>query len=155
MFIAETAARKSATINTSHGCPKTSHRDRSRSTHGRRLSLQPEGLADGIEVTVLSYDRRTYNHVVRDPEGREWTIQALQNLDAGSEYLLGARWLPGDHPLVLAELKKSFGQFERFMTKKTTRKRKTRKRRYADYMKITPREWAQRCRRGIEWARRP
>jgi hypothetical protein len=69
----------------------------------------PEGLADGIEVTVLSYDRQTYNRVVRDPEGREWTIKALQNLDAGSEYLLGARWLPRDHPLVLAELKKSFG----------------------------------------------
>ena len=67
----------------------------------------PKGLADGIEVTVLSYDRRTYNHIVRDPEGREWTIQALQNLDAGSEYLLGARWLPEDHPLVTAELKKT------------------------------------------------
>jgi hypothetical protein len=64
----------------------------------------PEGLAHGANVTVLSYDRTTYNHVVRDQEGREWTIKALQNLDAGSEYLLAARWLPGDHPLVLAEL---------------------------------------------------
>ena len=64
----------------------------------------PEGLPHGVEVTVLSYNRQTYNHVVRDRDGREWTIKALQNLDAGSEYLLGARWLPGDHPLVLAEV---------------------------------------------------
>ena len=63
----------------------------------------PEGLPHGIEVKVLRYDRQTYNHVVRDPEGREWIVKALQNLDAGSEYLLGARWLPGDHPLVLPE----------------------------------------------------
>lgn len=69
----------------------------------------PEGLAHGVEVTVLSYDRQTFNHVVRNPAGREWTIQALQNLDAGSEYLLGARWLPGDHPLVRAELMKNPG----------------------------------------------
>ena len=55
---------------------------------------------------MLSYHERTHNHVVRDREGREWTIKALQNLDAGSEYLLGARWLPGDHPLVMAELNK-------------------------------------------------
>jgi hypothetical protein len=48
-----------------------------------------------------------YNHVARDPEGREWTILALQNLDTGSEYLLGARWPPGDHPLVLSELMKT------------------------------------------------
>jgi hypothetical protein len=66
----------------------------------------PEGLAHGVAVTVLSYDRQTYNHVVRDPDGREWTIKAHQNLDAGSEYLLAARWLAGDHPLVLAELMK-------------------------------------------------
>ena len=52
----------------------------------------PEGLAAGVDVTVLSYDRQTRNHIVRDREGREWTINALQNLDAG--YLLGARWLP-------------------------------------------------------------
>jgi hypothetical protein len=67
----------------------------------------PEGLANGIEVTVLSYDRQTYNHVVRDRQGRGWTIQAPQNLDAGSEYLLGARWLPEDHPLVLTELRRT------------------------------------------------
>jgi hypothetical protein len=66
----------------------------------------PAGLADGVEVTILSYDKQTYNHVVRDPGGREWTIKALQNLSAGREYLLGARWLPADHPLVLAELRK-------------------------------------------------
>ena len=73
----------------------------------------PEGLADGIEVTVISYDRRTYNHIVRDPKGRGWTIQALQNLDAGREYLLGARWLPEDHPLVLAEAAASTNQSAR------------------------------------------
>jgi hypothetical protein len=67
----------------------------------------PDGLADNVALTVLSYDKQTYNHVVRDPEGREWTIKALQNLDAGSEYLIGARWLPEDHPLVLAELRKN------------------------------------------------
>ena len=33
-------------------------------------------------------------------------IKALQNLDAGSEYMLGGRWLPEDHPLVLAELRR-------------------------------------------------
>ena len=66
----------------------------------------PKGLPQGVDVTVLSYDRQTYNHVVRDRDGRQWTIKALQNLDAGSEYLLGARWLPGDHPLVLAEVMK-------------------------------------------------
>jgi len=57
-------------------------------------------------VAVVSYDLKTYNYVVRDAAGREWTIQALQNLDAGSEYMLGGRWLPADHPLVLAELQK-------------------------------------------------
>jgi hypothetical protein len=67
----------------------------------------PEGLADDVEVTVLSYNKETHDHVVRDPEGREWTIKAGQNLDAGSEYLIGARWLPEDHPLVLAQLRKS------------------------------------------------
>ena len=67
----------------------------------------PEGLRSGAEVTVLSYDLKTYNYVVRDADGREWTIQALQNLDAGSEYMLGGRWLPADHPLVLAELRRS------------------------------------------------
>lgn len=66
----------------------------------------PEGLTDGAEVTVLSYDKQTYNYVVRDTGGREWIIKALQNLDAGREYLLGARWMPEDHPLVLAELGK-------------------------------------------------
>jgi len=70
--------------------PKTSNPDLSEAhtVDAYPYSL-PEGLADGIEVTVLGYDRRTYNHLVRDPKGREWTIQALQNLDAGSEYLLG------------------------------------------------------------------
>jgi hypothetical protein len=67
----------------------------------------PEGLAADIEVTVLSHNKEANNHVVRDPEGREWTIKASQNLDAGSEYLIGARWLPEDHPLVLAQLRKS------------------------------------------------
>jgi len=66
----------------------------------------PEGLAHGAEVTVLSHNRHDCNHLVRDREGREWIIKAVQNLDAGSEYLLGARWLPGDHPLVLAEVLK-------------------------------------------------
>ena len=66
----------------------------------------PKGLPDGAEVTVVSYDLKTYNYVVRDAPGREWTIKALQNLDAGSEYMLGGRWLPEDHPLVLAELQK-------------------------------------------------
>ena len=95
MFSAKTAARKSATINTPHGCPKLPIRVGAvaHTVDAYPYSL-PEGLADGIEVKVLSYDRRTYNHLVRDPEGRDWTIQALQNLDAGSEYLLGARWLP-------------------------------------------------------------
>ena len=67
----------------------------------------PKGLPDGVEVTVVSYDLRTYNYVVRDAPGREWTIRALQNLDAGSEYMLGGRWLPEDHPLVLAELRRT------------------------------------------------
>ena len=66
----------------------------------------PKGLPDGAEVTV-SYDLKTYNYVVRDAPGREWTIKALQNLDAGSEYMLGGRWLPEDHPLVLAELRRT------------------------------------------------
>ena len=67
----------------------------------------PKGLADDVEVTVVSYDLKTYNHVVRDGSGQEWTIKALQNLDAGSEYMLGGRWLPEDHPLVLAELRRT------------------------------------------------
>ena len=67
----------------------------------------PKGLPDGAGVTVVSYDLRRTITVVRDAPGREWTIQALQNLDAGSEYMLGGRWLPEDHPLVLAELRKS------------------------------------------------
>jgi hypothetical protein len=67
----------------------------------------PEGLADDVEVTVLSHNKETHSQVVRDPEGREWTVKASQNLDAGSEYLIGARWLPEDHPLVLAQLRKS------------------------------------------------
>ena len=67
----------------------------------------PKGLPDGAEVTVVSYDLRTYNYVVRDAPGREWTIRALQNLDAGSEYMLGGRWLPEDHPLVMAELRRT------------------------------------------------
>jgi len=66
----------------------------------------PKGLADDVEVTVVSYDLKTYNHVVRDGSGQEWTIKALQNLDAGSEYMLGGRWLPEDHPLVLAEMRR-------------------------------------------------
>jgi hypothetical protein len=66
----------------------------------------PKGLPGDVEVTVLSYDLKTYNYVVRDVAGGEWTIQALQNLDAGSEYMLGGRWLPEDHPLVLAELRR-------------------------------------------------
>ena len=66
----------------------------------------PQGLADEVEVTLVSYGRHTYNHVVRDSQGREWTIKAVQDVDAGSEYLLGARSLPGDHPLVLADLMK-------------------------------------------------
>jgi hypothetical protein len=60
----------------------------------------PKGLSGDVEVTVVN------NYVVRDAAGREWTIKALQNLDAGSEYMLGGRWLPPDHPLVLAELQK-------------------------------------------------
>ena len=67
----------------------------------------PKGLPSGVEVTVVSYDLKTYNYVVRDAAGREWTVQALQNLDAGSEYMLGGRWLPEDHPLVLAELRRT------------------------------------------------
>ena len=117
----------------------------------------PEGLAEGIEVTVMSYDRQTYNHVVCDPEGREWTIQAFQNLDSGSEYLLGARWLPGRSSarVIRTDENKIVWLILNFlMVKKTSRGRK-RKRRYANYMKMAPREWAQRCRRGIEWARRP
>ena len=68
--------------------------------------LQPaKGLPGDAEVTVVSYDLKTYNYVVRDAAGGEWAIQALQNLDAGSEYMLGGRWLQADHPLVLAELR--------------------------------------------------
>jgi len=67
----------------------------------------PKGLPDGAEVTVVSYDLKTYNYVVRDAAEGEWTIQTLQNLDAGSEYMLGGRWLPEDHPLVLAELRRT------------------------------------------------
>ena len=67
----------------------------------------PKGLHSGVEVTVVSYDLKTYNYVVRDAAGGEWTIQALQNLDAGSEHMLGGRWLPEDHPLVLAELRRT------------------------------------------------
>ena len=67
----------------------------------------PKGLPSGVEVTVVSYDLKTYNHVVRDASGQEWTIKALQNLDAGSEYMLGGRWRPEDHPLLLAELRRT------------------------------------------------
>jgi hypothetical protein len=35
----------------------------------------PERLADGVEVTVVSYNKATYNHVVRDPEGGEMDDQ--------------------------------------------------------------------------------
>ena len=66
----------------------------------------PKGLPGDVEVTVVRYDLKTYDYVVRDASGQEWTIKALQNLDAGSEYVLGGRWLPADHPLVLAELQK-------------------------------------------------
>ena len=66
----------------------------------------PKGLPSGAEVTVVRYDLKTYNHVVRDASGQEWSIKALQNLDAGSEYMVGGRWLPKDHPLVLAELQR-------------------------------------------------
>jgi hypothetical protein len=47
--------------------------------------ILPKGLPGNVEVTVVSYDLKTYNYVARDAAGREWTIQALQNLDAGSE----------------------------------------------------------------------
>ena len=66
-----------------------------------------KGLPGDVEVTVVSYDLKTYNYVVRDAPGRDWTIKALQNLDAGSEYMLGGRWLAEDHPLVLAELQRT------------------------------------------------
>jgi hypothetical protein len=65
----------------------------------------PQGLPGDAEATVVSYDLKTYNYVVRDASGQEWTIKALQNLDAGNEYMLGGRWLPEDHPFVLAELR--------------------------------------------------
>ena len=67
----------------------------------------PKGLPSGVEVTVVRYDLKTHNYVVRDALGQEWIIKALQNLDAGSEYMLGGRWLPEDHPLVLAELRRT------------------------------------------------
>ena len=67
----------------------------------------PKGLPGDVEVTVVSYDLKTCDHVVLDAAGQEWTIKALQNLDAGSEYMLGGRWLPEDHPLVLAELQRT------------------------------------------------
>ncbi len=67
----------------------------------------PKGLLSGVEVTVVRYDLKTHNYVVRDAPGQEWTIKAPQNLDAGSEYMLGGRWLPEDHPLVLAELRRT------------------------------------------------
>ena len=63
----------------------------------------PAGLPANVEVKVISWDPKTYNHVVRDAGGREWTIQATQNLDAGQEYRLNGRWLPPDHPDVVAE----------------------------------------------------
>ena len=61
----------------------------------------------GRFASIVSYDLKTYNHIVRDAAGREWTIKAPQNLDAGSEYMLGGRWLPEDHPLVMAELRRT------------------------------------------------
>ena len=67
----------------------------------------PKGLSSGVEVTVVRYDLKTQNYIVRDAPGQEWTIKAPQNLDAGSEYMLGGRWLPEDHPLVLAELRRT------------------------------------------------
>ena len=33
----------------------------------------PEGLAHGVEVTVLSHNRHDCNHLVRDREGRSGT----------------------------------------------------------------------------------
>ena len=62
----------------------------------------PPGLATDREVLVLSYDPQTYNHLVRDEAGREWTIMARQNLDAGSEFKVGNRWFPAGHPEVVA-----------------------------------------------------
>ena len=37
------------------------------------------------EVLVLSFDPTTGLHGVKAEAGREWTIKARQNLDAGSE----------------------------------------------------------------------
>ena len=67
----------------------------------------PKGLASGVEVMVVSYDLKTHHYTLRDAPGQEWAIKTLQNLDAGSEYMLGGRWLPADHPLVLAELRRT------------------------------------------------
>jgi hypothetical protein len=66
----------------------------------------PAGLGPNAEVEVLSYDKHTYNHVVRDAVGHEWTIQALQNLDAGCEYRLDGHWLPSHDLRVAAELQR-------------------------------------------------
>ena len=73
--------------------------------HALRLSLRAAGRVGGHqEVLVLSCDPQTYCHVVRDDAGREWTIKAGQNLDAGSEYRVGNRWVGEDHPEVVARL---------------------------------------------------
>ena len=76
-------------------------RVRTRSAYPYEL---PAGLAADQEVLVLSWDPKTYRHVVRDDAGREWTIKAGQNLDAGSEYRVGNRWVGEDHPEVVARL---------------------------------------------------
>ena len=41
---------------------------------------------------MLSYDPQTYNHVVRDDAGREWTIKARQNLEAGWAKTIQKSW---------------------------------------------------------------
>ena len=80
----------------------TRGRGRARTAPGNPYGV-PAGLAADQEVLVVSYDPTTYLHVVRDEAGREWTIKARQNLDAGSEYRVGNRWLPADHPEVVAK----------------------------------------------------
>ena len=42
-----------------------------------RILQLPKGLP-GVDVTVVSYDLRTYNNVLRDASGQEWDLYSAE-----------------------------------------------------------------------------
>ncbi len=59
----------------------------------------PDGLADGETVKLLAQEYRT---MIVEKDGQQWSISSLCVIH---EYLyeVGDRWLPKNHPRVLAE----------------------------------------------------